>query len=483
MLLKPTSILRLTLLGFILVAIPLTAGLLSTVFQVDRLAVQMRKTVHDATQAVAAGRLIATQALNMERSAGQYIVLLDEAILSRYRNQRQQFAREVQRLLALSRDPALSTRLEQLLRREADLYQQLEKPTGQPLGEEKDLAATGHLSALVQPIPFDVTRMIAQASSDMNRQVAQVQRLLLWQAGALIPLALFIAVLFSVLVSRPLRRLGSAIRQLGSGRFDQAIDVDGPQDIRQLGEQLDWLRSQLAALDEQKLQFLHHVSHQLKTPLTAIREGAGLLNDGIPGNLNRAQQEVVQILQENSLQLQDQVESLLNFNLALAQEKLPASEAVDLAALISEVAARHLLPARARNISLETDLQPAVVSGAPEQLRVIIDNLLSNAIKYSASGGRVQIRLRRQNQTVVLDVIDEGMGILPEDSPHLFKPFYQGKSPAQGPVRGTGLGLSIVERYLRLHGGSVQSLDRRQGAHFRVTLPVAADAEQKSCTS
>jgi two-component system sensor histidine kinase GlrK len=487
MLFKPTTILKLTLLGFVLVAVPLTIGLLSTVYQVDHLAVQMQKAVHDSTQAVESGRLIAAQAFNMERSAGQYMVLRDESILSRYQSQRTQLAQEIERLLTLSHDSALSERLKRLLAREGSLYQKLQEAARQPPQNEEKLTETERLSELVRHIPFDVTRMIARESHAMNQQVSQVQRLLLWQAAALIPLALFIAVVFSVLISRPLRRLSAAIRQLGAGEFGTAIDVAGPQDIRELGEQLDWLRRQLAALDEQKLLFLHHVSHELKTPLTAIREGAGLLRDGITGILSQEQQEVVQILHENSLQLQHQVESLLNFNLALAQDKLPAGESADLATLVPEVVEKHRLAMRARNISMESQLQPTVVSGAPEQLRIVIDNLLSNAIKYSAEGGKVLISLYQENQKAVLNVVDEGVGILPDDQPHLFEPFFQGQSPSHGPLQGTGLGLSIVERYLRLHGGFIELIKTRQGAHFRVTLPMNTmqmpNVDDKVCTN
>ncbi|NIA02819.1 MAG: HAMP domain-containing protein [Planctomycetia bacterium] len=469
---KPTTILKLTLLGFFLVSIPLTIGLLSTVFQVDRLATQMQKTVQNSTQAVESGRLIASRALSMERSAGQFLVLRDEAILARYETQRIQLLQEIGRLVELPLDPALSERLQQLVAREERLYKKLQAPPVQQSPDEKNLVGTDRLSELVHPVPFEVTRMIAEESSAMHNQISHVRHLLLWQAAALIPLALFIGVIFSVLISRPLRRLGTAIRQLGAGHFNTAIEVVGPQDIRELGEQLDWLRRQLAALDEQKLQFLHHISHELKTPLAAIREGAGLLRDGIVGSISAEQLEVVKILHENSLQLQDQVESLLNFNLALAQERLPNEEPLDLATLIPVVVKKHQLAILAHNIFIVPRLQPVWVNGAREQLKTIIDNLLSNAIKYSADGGKVQIKLYQERQKAILDVIDEGTGVLAEDRPHLFEPFYQGRSPSHGSIQGTGLGLSIVKRYLRLHDGSIRLMETSQGAHFRVILPV-----------
>ncbi len=477
---KPATILKLTLLGFILVAIPLVIGLLNTMLQVDRLSAQMQKAVHDSTQAVESGRLITTQALSMERSALQYLVLRDKGILSRYQSQRQSFNQEIQRLLRLPLDSALAQRLEQLQKNEASLYRKLQLVTGEATGDTEKLGMDEQLSNLAASIPFDVTALISRESKRMNKQIRSVRQLLLWQAAALIPLALLIAAVFSVLISGPLRHLGAAIRQLGSGEFDTRIEVKGPQDIRELGEQLDWLRQQLAALNEQKMQFLHHVSHELKTPLTTIREGAGLLRDGIAGNLTQEQQEVVQILHSNSLVLQTQVESLLNFNLALSQEHPPQRQTIDMAPLITKGVEKHQLTLKSRGISVDSQLLPLSVNGDAEQLQTIIDNLLSNAVKYSPQDSKIQIRMQQQNQQLLLDVIDEGEGIAEEDKPRLFEPFFQGKSLSSGPVSGTGLGLSLVKRYLHLHGGTIKLLDSYQGTHFQVTLPLAAQVDNKS---
>ncbi len=471
---KPATILRLTLLGFILVAVPLTIGLLNTLWQVDRLAERMRQTVRDSTQAVESGRLITTLALSMERSALQYLVLRDKAILARYQGQRVSFIREIQRLLSLPLDAGLAARLGQLRQHEAALRRKLQALGDKAGGGEEKPGEAEQLSSVAASIPFDVTALVSRESERMNTQIDAVRRLLLWQASALIPLALLIAVIFSVLISRPLRRLGAAIRQLGAGGFDTRIEVSGPRDIRELGDQLDWLRRELAALNEQKMQFLRHVSHELKTPLTTIREGAGLLRDGVVGELSEEQREVVRILHGDSLQLQAQVENLLNFNLALSQPRPAKQGRVDVAALIGTVVEKHRLALRSRRLSVDTRLSPLSVNGDAEQLRAIIDNLLSNAIKYSVEGGGIQIHLFQRNRRVLLDVIDKGAGISEEDRPHLFEPFFQGESPSRGPLGGTGLGLSLVERYARFHRGVIELLESAEGAHFRVTLPIAS---------
>ena len=469
---RPASILQLTLLGFFLAAIPLALGLLNTMVQVDRLAEKVQEAVHASASAVESGRLIAGQALNLERSALQYLVLGDDAILSRYESQRQQFLEEMERLLSLPRDAVLASRLERLRENEFRLYQKLLLAPAQLADGEKRLQEDEQLADLVAPIPFDVTALVSRESRNINERMDSLRKLLLWQAAVLIPVALLIAVIFSVLISNSLRRLGRAIRRLGGGELSGPIKVRGPQDVHELGEQLDWLRRRLIALQEQKTSFLHHVSHELKTPLTAIREAAELLDEGIMGKLTPDQAEVTGILLENSLQLQTQVESLLNFNLALSEEKLSRRQPLEISTLVPAAVRKHELTLKSRGMKVQLDLEPVKVNGDEKQLQVVIDNLLSNAIKYSPDGTQISISLRRENHQAIMDVIDQGWGVAPEDRQHLFEPFFQGRSPSTGPVRGTGLGLSLVRRYLDMHGGSVELLDREQGAHFRVSIPV-----------
>lgn len=470
----PTSIFQLALIGFLLAALPLSAALVNTFVRIDKLSAQMQLAVHDSTQAVEAGRIIMAQVLNLERSSGQYWVLRDPAVLERYEEQREQLARAVARLEALTLVPAetLSTRLRQLSEHEEQLYQQLRTVVDSSQGAASQLTKQHNLTRLAGSIPFEVTQMISAQSNQMTRQVKQVQRLLLLQALALIPLALILAIIFSVLINRPLRRLGAAIRLLGAGEFNTAVMVSGPQDIRELGEHLDWLRQQLSELDEQKRLFLHHVSHELKTPLTSLREGAELLRDEVVGGLNDEQREVADILRENSLQLQVQVEALLNFNAALAQEGLQHQETIALHTLLPEIIDKHRLTLRARDIEVRTELQPANLYGEREQIRTLLDNLLSNAIKYSPRGGQVQLRLQTEDDQIHIDVIDDGTGIDTALHEQIFEPFFQGPQQARGHVKGTGLGLAIAQRYARLHHGDIKVQESAAGAHLRVILPL-----------
>ena len=120
----------------------------------------------------------------------------------------------------------------------------------------------------------------------MKVESERVKRTLYLQAVALVPAVLLLMIIFMFLISRPIRQIRGAIRHMGAGNFTDPVSIRGPQDLEQLGDTLDWLRRQLLELEQGKTRFLQHMSHELKTPLTAIREGADLLREKIVGDLN-----------------------------------------------------------------------------------------------------------------------------------------------------------------------------------------------------
>jgi two-component system sensor histidine kinase GlrK len=291
---------------------------------------------------------------------------------------------------------------------------------------------------------------------------------------------MFLAITFAVLIARPIRQLDQAIRQMGSADFTHAIEVNGPQDMRYLGQRLEWLRSRLHELEEQQNRFLRHVSHELKTPLTAVREGAELLRDRVGGELSPEQREIVRIVRENTLSLQKLIEDLLNYHQTRSIEPQTLGP-VALADVVRRVVREHKLAAFARLINVETKLVPSMIVGDGEKVRAIVDNLLSNAIKYSPRSGTIAIELRPEGDQAVLDVIDGGPGISAADRPHIFESFYQGKTAPQGRIKGSGLGLAIAREYTLAHGGRIELIDRtdgRRGAHFRLYLPLAMPGQR-----
>ncbi|HEY8242872.1 MAG TPA: HAMP domain-containing sensor histidine kinase, partial [Casimicrobiaceae bacterium] len=284
-----------------------------------------------------------------------------------------------------------------------------------------------------------------------------------------------LAIFFAVLIARPIRQLDLAIRQMGTADFTHAIVVNGPQDIRYLGQRLEWLRSRLHDLEAQQTRFLRHVSHELKTPLTAVREGAELLRDEVGGKLTREQHDIVRIVRENTLSLQKLIEDLLRWHQTRAVEPATVGP-VELPDIVRRVVREQKLAALARMIAFDTHLEPAVVTGDAERIRTIVDNLVSNAIKYSPRSGTIDAKLRARDGLAVLEVADEGPGVPTAERESVFESFFQGAPPTEGRVKGSGLGLAIAREYANAHGGRVEVVDRPDGARgacFRLVLPLA----------
>jgi two-component system sensor histidine kinase GlrK len=264
--------------------------------------------------------------------------------------------------------------------------------------------------------------------------------------------------------------VSASIRALGEGQFARPIRVEGPGDMVRLGEQLDWLRERLVTLEAQKTRFLQHISHELKTPLTALREGSDLLSSGVVGNLNAEQREIARILQENSIELRKLIEGLLNYSAVHAQASYLDARIVPLREVIKRVINDRKLAIVAKGIHIELNCDNVTAYCDEEKIRVVLDNLLSNAVKYSPERGLISFKLYKQGADAVFEVLDEGPGIPAPEREKVFEAFYRGTDVPVAAIKGTGLGLSIVKEYVDLHRGSVEILDG-PGAHFKIRIP------------
>ena len=278
--------------------------------------------------------------------------------------------------------------------------------------------------------------------------------------------------LFTVLIARPVRQLAHAIRRLGQGAFARPIAVTGPPELETLGRELDWLRQRLLDLAEEKNRFLRNMSHELKTPLASIREGAELLMDGSVGSLAETQREVAEILRENSLELQSLIENLLHFSVQEQKRARLSLQRFELRPLIDAAVDKHRLAILGKQLVIRIECPNVSLHADREKMHTAFDNLLSNAAKFSPRGGQLAILARPADGEVIIDVCDEGPGIPDSERERIFEPFYQGRTPQAGHVRGTGIGLSVVRECVRAHGGVVEIVDNgRKGAQFRLKLP------------
>jgi two-component system sensor histidine kinase GlrK len=466
----PRSFLSLLLLGFTIVAAPLIVALFSNALAFERLAELSEHEVHSAVKITQASRALLTSSSGLERSARQYAVAGEPALLEAYRNNRTAFTATLRQLEPMALSDAQRSELGHIERgtRVIDEVIGRSGPTPQ-LSQRlaREFAnLSGHVHALVDLGDHAIDAAIEQART----QAVQSRNSVFWLMIALIPTAILLIASFTFLIARPITQVSAGIRALGEGQFARPIQIQGPGDMVRLGEQLDWLRERLVTLEAQKTRFLQHISHELKTPLTALREGSDLLSSGVVGNLNAEQREIARILQENSIELRKLIEGLLNYSAVHAQTSYLDAKIVPLKDVIRRVINDRKLAIVAKGIRIELNTEHVAAYCDEEKMRVVLDNLLSNAVKYSPERGLVSIKLYKDRGDAVMEVMDEGPGIPSHEREKVFEAFYRGAEAPKAAIKGSGLGLSIVKEYVTLHRGNVEVLEG-PGAHFRIRIP------------
>lgn len=470
----PKSFLKLLLIGFALAMLPLLFAFGNAALYLDRLATQSRDAVTQAVQATRASRALVEQITFMERSARQYFVLEDELLLENYEKAHEKFVDSWHDLDKLPMTNKQKLALVKLSAEEQSIFQSVVQYSGESQPVAEIVGRFADLTAQAQEILNENNRQIDRESAILAETAERTQQIMLWQTLTLIPVALLVALMITFLVAQPIRRMDAAIRKLGEGDYTEPISIDGPGDLRNLGERLDWLRAQLNELDQQKQRFLRNVSHELKTPLTAIREGSELLSDEVGGTLTPQQREIAGILRESSLRLQKMIENLLSYTAVQFHAPQLKLEPVALTKLAEEILGDYSLTISSKNIDIQRDFFPTEIEADREKIHSVLDNLISNAIKYTSSSSSIRISITHQSDQAIIEVHDGGPGVMSADKAKLFDPFYRGDSVYESLVSGSGLGLSIAKEYVDAHGGEIILLPSERGAHFRVYLPSKA---------
>lgn len=468
----PNSFLKLLLIGFTLAILPLLFAFGSATLHVDRLAEQSQNTLAQAVQATRTSRVLIEQLSLMERSARQYFVLQDKLLLDNYEAAHNNFNAAINELATIPLGQDQRQALDKLARDESALHTEILIQTHALAPPETIVTSFLALADQAQNILAENNRLIDLESAALSEAAQKTQKMMLMQTVILIPVALIVALVITFLVAQPIRRMDAAIRRLGNGEYTEGISIDGPGDLRSLGERLNWLRGQLLELEQQKQRFLRHVSHELKTPLTAIREGSELLHDKVGGQLSPQQSEIADIIRESSLRLQKMIENLLSYTAMHSQTSSLRLEPLSLTSCVENMLANYALSIASKHINIMQEFQTVTLQADKEKLETIIDNLISNAIKYTPQGGQIRIETRAEQQHAIIDIHDGGLGIMPADRTRIFHPFYRGSGAYESLVSGSGLGLSIAKEYVDIHGGEISLIPSEHGAHFSVRLPL-----------
>ena len=468
----PRSFSALLLAGFLVVGLPLAAALLWSAWNTERLAERGTRAVGGALKASRASRGLASHAGSIERLSRQIAVRPEPELLGDFDLVHSNFVAVARELKGLPLEPKQIAALNRIVEQELALYKAVSDAPQNPIEPRATVAQAGRIVDGAYEI-LVISHLVADREIERLRESAEESRMFLFAlivvAGAA---ALAFAIILARIIARPIAQLDDAIRRLGRAEFERPIEVRGPRDLASLGERLDWLRRRLTELEGEKNRFLQHLSHDLKTPLTALREGTELLSDQIAGPLAPSQRQVVAILRENSIKLQGMIEDLLDYQRSLHSAATLDAEPIALEPLLRSSVQAHRLAAAAKGQRLVVEVAPATVWADSAKLRSIVDNLLGNAIKFTPSGGVITLLAQKRGGEVEIDVIDTGPGVPIEEREAIFDAFFRGRAGASGRAEGTGLGLAIARDFVKAHGGRIEVVAGSTGGHFRVLLPM-----------
>lgn len=229
---------------------------------------------------------------------------------------------------------------------------------------------------------------------------------------------------------------------------------------------------------DMKNEFVSTVSHELRTPLTSIKGYVDLILDGSAGEISEIQEEFLRIVKENSDRLVELINEMLDISriesgrVHLKVDPLNVAESVRGAVDTF----RAVLAQSGRSLTVSVPKNLPQIAADRDRVGQVLVNLISNALKYSPGGGEVIVSARRDGDSVVISVTDQGLGITREDQKRLFTKFYRVDSAMTREIGGTGLGLSICKTIIELLGGSIGVKSKSgRGSTFWFSLPLALD--------
>ncbi len=290
-----------------------------------------------------------------------------------------------------------------------------------------------------------------------------------------------VVMVLSLILSKALtQKIGlllTAIREVREGAYSHRAEIRGRDEIAQIGEEFNSLTDRLQTTETARRRFVSDASHELKTPLAAIR----LLSDSILQTESidlDTTREFVSDIGREAERLSRITEDLLRLT-RLDNGILEPMTEVDVLPVLEQVMRMMSLVAQEKGVDLTySAAEGCTVLATKDEIHQVIYNLTDNAVKYSAAGGFVQVSLALDEEQVVLTVADNGVGIPEADLPRIFERFYRVDKARSRAAGGTGLGLSIVSDTVKRRGGTVEAANRPDGGSlFTVRWPRLSRAE------
>jgi signal transduction histidine kinase len=275
-------------------------------------------------------------------------------------------------------------------------------------------------------------------------------------------------------MTQPLRDMAAAALRLERGDYATRVHVSSLDEVGQLAAAFNRMSAELEDLERSRRDLVANVSHELKTPITAIRAHLENLADGV----EEADPRTFQVMLAQTERLTRLVDQLLDLSRLESGEVPFQREVVAVAPLVARVISEITIGRAISDVRLEANVRDEVAAEAdPERIHQVLFNLVDNAVRFTPPGGEIRITARQQDGRVQVRVADTGVGIAAEHLPRVFERFYRVDASRSRDDGGTGIGLAIARSIVEGHGGRiVAESDPGHGSTFTFDLPAAVPA-------
>ncbi len=278
-------------------------------------------------------------------------------------------------------------------------------------------------------------------------------------------------------MTQPLRDMAGAARRMETGDYDQRVSTGSRDEVGQLAVAFNRMSGELAGLERMRRDLVANVSHELKTPISALRAHLENLLDGV----EHPDPETLQVMLAQSERLGRLVDQLLELSRLESGDVPLRLERVEIRPLVTQVLSEIDVARPGRGVTVEEDV-PAdlpALRADPERVHQVLFNLLDNALRFTPPGGRVKVTASRRDGAVDVTVADTGPGIAGEHLPRLFERFYRVDTARSRNEGGTGIGLAIARSVVEAHGGRIWAeSEPGKGAVFTFELPTAPETRR-----
>jgi signal transduction histidine kinase len=273
-------------------------------------------------------------------------------------------------------------------------------------------------------------------------------------------------------MTQPMRDMAAAARAMETGDYTRRIRTRSRDEVGQLAAAFNRMSAELEVLEQSRRDLVANVSHELKTPITAIRAHLENLADGV----EQPSQETLQVMLTQTERLGRLVDQLLDLSRLESGEVPLHLEPIPVASLVSRVLSEIAVGRAVTDVELREEVpEDLVVDADEERIHQVLFNLVDNAVRFTPPGGSVAIGARRDDDRILVSVTDTGVGIGPEHLPRLFERFYRADPSRSREGGGTGIGLAIARSIVEGHGGRITAeSEPGRGAIFTFDLPATA---------